>query len=146
MIKRTGDMFTTTAKHIGHGCNAKGLMGAGVAKTVRDRYPEVYEKYTLELKYARLVRTSPLGRDIPAAANDGRVIHNLITQDAPGANAEYALVFQALMDCAKEAGDVTIAIPLIGCGIGGLYFDDVEHLINAVEVLNPGVEFEVWKL
>lgn len=43
-----GDLFETTAKYICHQVNCKGKMGSGVAKQIRERYPEVYSAYRLE--------------------------------------------------------------------------------------------------
>lgn len=35
---KAGDIFV-------HGCNAQGVMGSGIAKIVKDRFPEVYQEY-----------------------------------------------------------------------------------------------------
>jgi O-acetyl-ADP-ribose deacetylase (regulator of RNase III) len=40
-----GDLFDN-AHHVqafAHGCNCQGSMGAGIAKTFRSRYPEMYD-------------------------------------------------------------------------------------------------------
>src|SRR4051812_619538 len=128
-------------------------MGAGIANQIKRRYPGVYEYYRAELrKY--FGKSALLGQDLCCytGPDGGEVyIHNLITQYNPGADARYEYVFDALSACAVEAfalnGDeqALVAMPMIGCGIGGLEWDSVEKLVKAVEVLHP-VEFEVWKL
>ena len=40
-----GDLFSTPAPVIAHQVNCMGVMGSGVAKTVKELYPEVYEDY-----------------------------------------------------------------------------------------------------
>lgn len=40
-----GDIFTTQAQVIGHGVNTQGLMGNGVARTIRIMYPSVFKAY-----------------------------------------------------------------------------------------------------
>jgi O-acetyl-ADP-ribose deacetylase (regulator of RNase III) len=43
----SGDLFENRfgAEAIGHGCNLQGSMGAGIAKIIKERYPEMYEEY-----------------------------------------------------------------------------------------------------
>ena len=43
----SGDIFfnTFSAKAFAHGCNCQGSMGAGIAKTFKERYPEMYDTY-----------------------------------------------------------------------------------------------------
>ena len=81
---QTGNIFTTRAQAIGHGVNTKGVMGAGIAFSVRLMYPEVY------LEYRELCESGELQPgDVYTALdeNSGRYIVNLASQDAPGANA-----------------------------------------------------------
>lgn len=40
-----GDLFTTDARFIVHQVNCKGVMGSGVAKQVRNKYPHVFVEY-----------------------------------------------------------------------------------------------------
>lgn len=40
-----GDLLRATAQCIVHQVNCMGVMGSGVAKQIRDRWPEVYESY-----------------------------------------------------------------------------------------------------
>ena len=47
---RKGDLFQTEIKTIVHGCNAQGVMGSGVAKIIRDKYPKAYDRYVAEYK------------------------------------------------------------------------------------------------
>lgn len=41
------DLFDNAhhAQEFAHGCNCQGSMGAGIAKTFRSRYAEIYEEY-----------------------------------------------------------------------------------------------------
>jgi hypothetical protein len=36
------------------------------------------------------------------------------------------------------------AIPELGCGIGGLEWEGVKRVIETVEFVVPGFEYEVW--
>ena len=42
---KTGNVFDTDAKYICHQVNCKGKMASGVAKEVRERYPDAYWEY-----------------------------------------------------------------------------------------------------
>ncbi len=39
-----GDLFATDIKTIVHGCNAQGVMGSGVAKSIRENFPKAYDE------------------------------------------------------------------------------------------------------
>lgn len=121
---KTGDLLQADEFAIAHGCNAQGLMGAGVARLVRGTYPEVYEEYSracrsgaFRLGTAQAVWTDPMvhGQD--------RLVYNLCTQTLPGAHATpwgIFLSFGNMVEDANVRGIDTVAIPRIGAGIGGL--------------------------
>ena len=68
----TGDLLGATQKVIIQGCNAQGVMGSGVAKVIRERWPEVFETYNLHYKTFGL----KLGDVIPVTTADGKIIAN----------------------------------------------------------------------
>ena len=117
-----GDMFADLAPGtaLAHGVNCLGLMGAGVAKIVRDRYPSVYDSYR-----DHCVNRNLFGGDSYLVEDEvsGRRIFNLASQFQPGPNAhiEYLIDSILRMDSqAKHFGITTVHMPRIGCGIGGL--------------------------
>jgi hypothetical protein len=150
VIKRTGDVFTTEAAFLGHGVNLRGVMGAGVAKTVREKYPNTYTAYK------EMTDKGELGLGFYLACReDGITIFNLATQLYPGPDARYDAVFGS---CFRAAQDISykcksgtdgrrpvMAIPHIASDIGGLEWSKVEKLLEAIEILVPGFQFEVWE-
>lgn len=54
LIHKTGDMFQTEQPAVIHGVNIAGIMGSGIAKTVRQLYPDVYEGYRSICKEGKL--------------------------------------------------------------------------------------------
>ena len=42
---KLGDICSVNSGIIVHGCNAQGVMGSGVAKAIRLKYPQVFEDY-----------------------------------------------------------------------------------------------------
>lgn len=142
MIKRTGNLFDTTSKHIGHGVNTKGVMGAGIAVEFRNRFPKMYTQYKAVCEGGGL---KPGGLFV--AKEGGYVIHNIASQKNPGADARYVWLHMAAYRAAErvvEMGGATLAIPLIGCGIGGLEWSGVRNVLDLIETEVP-MQFEVWK-
>jgi O-acetyl-ADP-ribose deacetylase (regulator of RNase III) len=45
IVYKTGDIFTSNAEILVNPVNCKGVMGAGLAKQFRERFPENYLEY-----------------------------------------------------------------------------------------------------
>ena len=127
------DLFTAPGKMFAHGCNAYGIMGGGIAKYVRDTFPDVYTVY--RETYIETGVLSP-GSIIPAYMNeydgDDRIMLNLITQIQPGPDARVELLQESLqraVDYCAKIGEQHLSIPAIGCGIGGLDLLDLEQVL-----------------
>jgi O-acetyl-ADP-ribose deacetylase (regulator of RNase III) len=144
MIKKKGDLFTSTAQAIGHGVNCHGVMGSGIAVAFKEKFPRNY------VSYRNACQTKMLQPGETIVFNEGGLfIFNIASQAQPGANATYPFLFSAAYDAAQQAvalGINRLAIPLIGCGIGGLEWKHAEKILLAVEGIFVDFEFEVWKL
>ena len=75
-----GDLLTVTKGYICHQVNCKGVMGSGVAKSIRAKWPDVYDRYrTLSEKY----KDNPamlMGRVQPVVVGEGLAVVNLFGQ------------------------------------------------------------------
>lgn len=146
MIDRSGDLFTTEAKVIGHGVNTRGVMGAGIAVAFRNRWPQMYEEYRLACEDGSLVAGSCL---LWETGSEGvELVANIASQDFPGPHASLSWLDQGATCAAAgalERGYDTIAIPRIGAGIGGLDWDEAAQVLRKVEE-ETGITFEVWTL
>ena len=153
MIHKYGNLFDTDAPYIGHGVNTYGVMGAGIAKEFKERYPENFIKYELACQNGSLLPGMYMVNYDRDQKNSGRtsLVVNFASQDQPGRHARYSWVLKSFATWAERATSwgmlktwrAHIAIPEIGCGIGGLEWPVVEDIIKAVEACYP-VEFEVW--
>jgi O-acetyl-ADP-ribose deacetylase (regulator of RNase III) len=143
LIETEGDLFSNTALAIGHGVNRRGLMGAGIAVAFKQKFPLMYEQYALMCNRQLL----PMGEVFPYYVGDGRWVYNLVTQDAPGPNANLYSVQASVMKAMRHANDYgvpRIAIPQVGCGIGGLRYEDVRKVLNDVaHVWHQSVDLEI---
>ena len=136
----SGDLFDNQhgARAIAHGCNCQGSMGAGVAKTIRARYPSMYEEYRGRCKAEP--RQFNLGDCWLWKADERPWVFNLGTQEGYWrSRASYEAIEAALQEMRRQADAERIkvvAMPRIGVGYGGLSWKKVRAIIERV--------FEGW--
>lgn len=141
---RQGDLFFSGALAVGHGVNIRGFMGAGIAKEFRVRYPSMYEEY----------RALCLNGDLHAGEmfawqnpKNGHWVYNLASQDEPGPYARLEWLgssVRAMVEHASGHKISTVALPRIGCGIGGLEWVEVERTLSDIARDSGPVRLEVW--
>ena len=142
MINEIRGDITTAVGLIAHQVNCQGVMGAGVAKAIRQRWPHVYEEYVkfLEPSHQKLHamrQERVLGKTLFVAVSHGVTVANLFAQMYYGNDGVRYTSYDALDDCmssvAKEAaskGWNTINFPLIGCGLAGGHWPIVREIIE----------------
>lgn len=148
MRQVTGNLLNAEEVAIGHGVNTKGLMGAGIAKAIREAYPQISGAYI------QWCNQGAQGGDVQLyKISDERIIVNIASQELPGADAQYAWLATGLMEAVKQLRALSIhrlALPRIGCGIGGLDWEAVRVIMRMVEALMntsdglPDFEFVVY--
>jgi O-acetyl-ADP-ribose deacetylase (regulator of RNase III) len=127
ILYTTGDLLDSPERVIAHGCNTKGSFGAGIAKQIADRAPEVKAAYKAFAPYqlgcVQAVAASSLGN---------RLVYNLMTQVWPGRDARLSAISVAFTNMANSLPHAydRMGIPRIGCGIGGLHWDQVQGYIT----------------
>jgi O-acetyl-ADP-ribose deacetylase (regulator of RNase III) len=131
----TGDAFThaqqLTVPAFAHGVNTSGVMGAGVAKTVRSHWPALYDTYRNMCSLDLLTPGNYMAWRTPR----GGWVYNLATQDAPGPRARLGWVVQAVENMcahAQSVGVQEIVSVRIGCGIGGLSWTEVSTALQGI--------------
>lgn len=140
----TGDLLLADLPAIAHGCNCRGVMGAGVAKAIAHKYPNVKIAYEVACREARF----ELGGFL--CVREGmQAVFNLGTQFDPGRDARLGALqtsVHAMMVTAAGVGIPKIGLPRIGCGIGGLKWDHVEGVLLAECENTPAVTLVVYTL
>lgn len=137
-----GDILSNAYGIICHQVNCRGVMGAGLAKQVKEKYPKVFNwyKYYCEsispihlLGYTQFVTV-----DEDKASNPTLVVANLFAQDNYGRGKLYT-DYKALEKCLKSvynianAHNLPVYIPYgIGCGLAGGDWSKVENLIKEI--------------
>lgn len=132
------DIFESGADIICHQVNCQGAMNSGIAKQVRDKYPEVYESYSWYCKQSNEL----LGKAYPTYIHPRhntktKIICNLFAQENYGYDGKCYTNYDALKSCLMEVasypGYKTIAIPyLMSCHRGGGDWNVVYKMIEEV--------------
>lgn len=105
---------------IAHGVNVRGLMGAGFAKLIADRYPHVRQRYSLACACEMLAP----GQAQILKAERGVLVANIASQERPGRDARESWLRSGLesmyLQLEQNPNIYNVKLPLIGAGIGGL--------------------------
>lgn len=139
LLYKTGDVTLAPANVILHGANCFNIMGAGVARYIKKRFPEAFQA-DRQAHLEVLSNRELLGDCSLATLKDGTFfVANLYTQYKLGANFEHKALVSALDSCVvklnkldtfKRIENPIFAMPYIGCGIGGATWNTVRPIIE----------------
>lgn len=139
-----GNILECSENIIVHQTNCMGVMGSGLAKQVKAKYPEVFNAYYHFCKTN--VVEDILGSALICEANDGKIIANVFGQNNYGTDKQYT-DYDALRHGLEEVKsfaeerNLTVALPYkLGCGKGGGDWEVVSKIIE--EVFNS---YELYK-
>ena len=132
------DALEISCDAIAHGVNMKGAMAGGIARLIAIMYPSAEQEYNQFCKDQR----ARLGGVFVSNINKGEEgkpqrLYNLFTQIEPGRDARLTALevsVNRMVDMAIATGVKTIAMPRIGCGIGGLKWEEVKPILVAASV------------
>lgn len=121
---RPGSLFDSTAEALVNPVNCRGISGVGLAREFRNRFPENSTLYERACRRG-LVKT---GEIFAVAIVDGPTIFNFPTKDDWRSPSRLLWIVDGLADLrAKilDSGTRCVAVPALGCGLGGLAWVDV---------------------
>lgn len=134
-----GNLISSNEGVMVHGCNSKGKFGKGFALAVKEASPVAHKVYDDAHKAGILILGS-----VVWAADGGRVFGHAITQPTYGKTGVH-LSMPALEAALREVdvaavmgipgtrfkdGFDRVAMPMIGSGLGGGNWDEIEALIE----------------
>jgi len=125
----TDDIFDSDCQAIVNTINCVGVMGGGLAKQFRLRYPDMNRDYQNACSRG-LVRIGQMWNWY--SSEDNRWIINFPTKLDWRHPSKLSYVVEGLVDLRKSVEDLktSVAIPPLGCGLGGLDWLFVEPLIT----------------
>lgn len=129
---RQGDLFSSGAAALVNAVNTVGVMGKGIALAFKQRFPENYRRYRAACQVGQLQPGQLLITRESTPAGEV-VIINFPTKTHWRLPSEYGYVEAGLAELAKAIpleGIESIALPALGCGLGGLDWGRVRALIE----------------
>lgn len=144
---KKGDIFKSDCEAITNCVNCCGVMGAGLAKQFKIRYPQMYKEY---VEVCNMGELSPGKMHIWENPNGSpKYIINFPTKDDWQNDSKMKYIIQGLVGLKNEilARNIkSIAIPALGAGLGGLSWDTVKQYITNFELLLPeGIKVVVYE-
>ncbi len=146
-IIQKNDILKSNAEALVNTVNCVGVMGSGIALQFKKKFPENFEVYKRACDTNELELGNVLVFDTGQMFNP-RYIINFPTKNhwrAKSRIEDIATGLEALVEVVIDHKIKSIAIPPLGCGLGGLDWEDVRPLIFlAFEVL-PDVQVSVFE-
>jgi O-acetyl-ADP-ribose deacetylase (regulator of RNase III) len=140
----TGDMFAAKVDALVNAVNTVGVMGKGLALAFKTKFPDNFTAYQRACKAGEVV---PGKMFVVERATAPRWIVNFPTKRHWRDASRIEDVKSGLVDLIEQVrvhGMSSVAMPALGCGLGGLAWADVRPLIvEACERL-PSVRFVVF--
>ena len=153
-----GNILDSGADIICHQVNCQGKMNSGVAKAIREKWPEVYIKYmeSNEIiwdkahEHGRMIWNHMLGQVQVVFIADKKTmaVVNMFAQENYGYDGRRYTSYDAFWSCLGEIKrtinpGLRIAFPArIGCVRGGANWDVILTMIK--EVLGADYNVEIW--
>lgn len=128
------DILTVKQGIIVHQVNAKGVMGAGLAYSIRNKWYDVHRTYEDAIAYGNI----HLGDVLILDVGEDLYVCNLVGQDGYGVNkryTDYDAVEEGLIKLKRIRDscmpDISVYFPKnMGCGLGGGDWNIVQKLIK----------------
>ncbi len=127
-----GDFFDFDADIRINTVNCVGVMGAGVALAFKKKYPEMFKEYARECKEKEIAPGKPTVWKEGDMFSKGIEIINFPTKNHWRNPSEYEYIEDGLIwlsNYLENKEGLTITLPALGCGHGGLDWGEVKRLI-----------------
>jgi O-acetyl-ADP-ribose deacetylase (regulator of RNase III) len=134
-----------------HGCNCMVQMGKGIAKSIKQQFPEAYEadRQTMPRDRAKLGTISTA--DVSRGERHFTVVNAYTQYDyrPPGPNVDYDAIRSAMREVKRRFSRKRIGYPKIGAGLAGGDWERIAKIIDEelagedhtmVEFATPAVE------
>ncbi len=150
IIYKQGNIFRESTSALVNPVNTVGVMGKGLALQFKKRYPLNFQLYRTaykanQLEVGKMFVTEIKGKDIAKL----KYIINFPTKEHWRGKSKVSYIEDGLEDLVAiiSASDISsIALPALGCGLGGLDWEEVKLLIEEkLEEIAEKVEVVVFE-
>lgn len=142
-----GDLLESNCDYICHQVNCQGVMGSGIAKQIREKWPVVFDEYSRKYYEAPSdCRSYWLLGQIQLIITDDNFVINMFSQEAYGRDGCRYTSYDAFWECLIN---ITRTVPInaaigfprgIGCGLGGGDWAVISTMIETV----LGEDYDVY--
>ena len=147
MIERgTGNLLTADVEALVNTVNTVGVMGKGIALQFKRAFPANFRAYSAACKRGE-VKLGQVWTFDTGVIGTRRFLLNFPTKQHWRSSSrleDIAAGLDSLVDTVSELKIKSVAIPALGCGNGGLAWDDVRPLIEQACARMPGVRAVVF--
>lgn len=137
---------------IAHGCNCKGIMGAGVALAIRHTWPKAYSQYVnLCRQYDDSSEMLGMVQVVQVGDREGFAnlyVANCFTQDSYGSDGKVYADIKAITEALgnaiafAETNNLPLYLPKIGSGLGGLKWD--KEVLPVLKELSIDTNIDIY--
>jgi len=127
-----GDILKADVDALVNTVNTVGVMGKGIALQFSRAFPEIMKPYKEACKSGELVTGKVMTTKLPLLDGPQYII-NFPTKQHWKGNSKMEYIAEGLVALVKEVQQLeirSIAIPPLGCGLGGLQWQDVKQQIE----------------
>lgn len=144
---RNGNLLDTTAEAVVNTVNTVGVMGKGIALMFKEAFPDNYREYAAAVKREQ-VKTGRMFVTERTTFSGPRWIINFPTKEHWRGKSRIEWIRAGLDDLRRviiQLGIKSIALPPLGCGNGGLTWNQVRPLIERALGDLTDVKIEVFE-
>lgn len=144
-----GDLLKTNCDFICHQVNCQGKMNSGIAKQIREKWPEVYTQYLKKYENADGYSDELLGEIQHVPISNLKCVINMFAQENYGYDGYRYTSYDAFWSCVNRIAVTvpkgsSIAFPKrIGCCRGGANWTIIKAMIE--EVLEKDYDVYIYE-
>lgn len=141
-VYKTGDILTEEAEALVNTVNCVGVMGRGIALQYKKAFPANFKAYEAACKREEVQPGSMFVFETGQLTNPRLIVNFPTKRHWRGKSRldDIEVGLAALVDVIKDHSIRSVAIPPLGCGLGGLAWADVRPRIEAALGALAGVE------
>jgi len=143
-----GDIFKSKAMALVNPVNCKGVMGAGLALQFKKKFPDMFDCYKSLCDSGKMVVNNTILCFVePNRQHSNDIIVLFPTKDDWQEPSLLEYIEKGLKDLKNKIEEfkiTSVAIPALGCGLGGLDWLDVKKLIIG-ELATMKADIEVYE-
>lgn len=143
----TGNLLKADAEALVNTVNTVGVMGKGIALQFKKAYPENFKAYEAAARAGKIELGKVFVYSTGKLTENPKYIINFPTKKHWRSKARTSYIRAGLTDLVREVdrlGIKTIAVPPLGCGLGGLEWSEVRPLIFEAFAYVEGVTAYVY--